>query len=264
MRSTTLLARAGSIVLVAALTLAACGNDDSATVAFAEPTDGATLHGAVQLAMTADGITIEEAGAAREGAGHFHVIADAGCVDTGAAIDKDADHVHFGAGQSEGLIYLEPGEHDLCLQVGDGVHSALDVTDTVSVTVAVTSQDEWCDVMAEADEQLSELDALDDFVELQAGWEKQLRLLAQLSDAIDFVDDAPEHEAAGVRASPREHVNTALAFAANIGRAFTTASDEDAAFTAVEELYESAPDGFVEELPGADWIQDTCGIDLED
>jgi hypothetical protein len=28
---------------------------------------------------------------------------------------RDADHVHFGGGQSEGTIYLEPGVHELCL-----------------------------------------------------------------------------------------------------------------------------------------------------
>jgi hypothetical protein len=253
MRSTTLLARAGSIVLVAALALAACGDDDSATVAFAEPTDGPTVHGALQLAMTADGITIEEAGAVRDGAGHFHVIADAGCVDTGAAIDKDADHVHFGAGQSEGVIYLEPGEHDLCLQVGDGVHSALDVTDTVSVTVAVTSQGEWCAVMGEVDEMSTVVDTIEDFAELQSAWTNLLRLFAQLQDGSEFVDD-----------DARDAVRTALDFGMQIGRAFTEAGDEDAAFEAVDAEYAEADEQFSLELPGADWIQDTCGIDLED
>ena len=85
---------------------------------------------------------LEEAGEVNEGAGHFHVIADAGCVDVGDAITKDADHLHFGKGQTSGTIYLEPGSHELCLQVGDGVHEALDVTGTVTIEVGIGSQDE--------------------------------------------------------------------------------------------------------------------------
>jgi len=251
MRPITLFARVWSIAMVAALLLVACGDDDpAASVAFAEPAAGATVHGSVPLAMTADGITIEEAGEARDGAGHFHVIADAGCLAAGTAIGKDADHIHVGAGQSEGAIYLDPGEHGLCLHVGDGVHSALDVTDTVSVTVAITSQEEWCEVIGEVDDLSGALDAeQSDFAAVQVGFENMARLLAQLDDASQFVDD-----------EARGDVRAALAFGANVARAFTTAADEAAASEAVEELCT----GFVDELPGADWIQDTCDVDLED
>ena len=116
---------------VAALAVASCGSDDEpiATATFTSPEANAQVAGSVELEMAAEGITIEEAGEARDGAGHFHVIADAGCVSTGEGIAKDADHVHFGKGQTTGLIYLEPGSHDLCLQVGDGTHQALDITD---------------------------------------------------------------------------------------------------------------------------------------
>lgn len=48
---------------------------------------------------------------------------------------RDTDYVHFGRGQSDGTVYLEAGTHELCLQVGDGTHVALDVTDTVTVEV---------------------------------------------------------------------------------------------------------------------------------
>ena len=255
MHPITPFARVWSIAMVAALLLVACGDDDpTASVAFAEPAAGATVHGSVQLAMTADGITIEEAGEARDGAGHFHVIADAGCLAAGTAIGKDADHIHFGAGQSEGVIYLDPGEHDLCLQVGDGAHSALDVTDTVSMTVAITSQEEWCEVITDVDGLSSALDAeQSDFAAVQVGFENMARLLAQLDDASQLVDD-----------EARDDVRAALGFGANVARAFTTAADEAAAFEAVEELYAGAPAGFVDELPGADWIQATCDVDLED
>ena len=54
-----------ALISTAALTaLAGCGDDSSqdASVAFETPGDGASLAGGVQVAMTADGITIEPAG----------------------------------------------------------------------------------------------------------------------------------------------------------------------------------------------------------
>ena len=252
-------------VLVATALLAGCGDDDDGpTVAFTEPTDGATVHGVVPLAMTSDGIAIEAAGEVRDGAGHFHVIADAGCVDTGEAIGKDADHLHFGNGQSEGVIYLGPGSHQLCLQVGDGVHSALDVTDSISLTVDIADRDEWCAVASEVDELVAVADDLDDFAASQASFENLARLIAQLSDGIDHVDDEPEYEIGGVTASPREHVDASLTFMTSVSEAITTASDWDAAFAEIDALYAADRYGSESELPGGRWIESTCGIDLED
>lgn len=146
-----------------ALLLAACGDSDpEPSATFSAPTDGATIAGGVALTMAAEGITIEEAGEVHDNAGHFHVIADAGCLTAGTAVPKDADHVHFGKGQSEGTIYLEPGSHELCLQVGDGVHAALDLTDTVTVDVGISDRDQWCTVVDEAD---GLFDANDDAIE---------------------------------------------------------------------------------------------------
>lgn len=64
---------------------------------------------------------IEEAGEVRGGAGRVHVVVSDGCVDAGTAVPSDADHVHFGKSQREGKVHIGPGEHDLCLQVADGI-----------------------------------------------------------------------------------------------------------------------------------------------
>ena len=134
----------------------------TATVSFAAPGDGDHVAGRVALTMAAEGITIEPAGDVHEGAGHFHVIADRGCLDAGASIVKDNDHVHFGGGQTDGFIYLEPGVHELCLQIGDGVHLAQDVTASVSVDVGIDNVDEWCAVIGQVDEMFSTVDGSDD------------------------------------------------------------------------------------------------------
>jgi len=150
-----LLAAAAGVVLVAGL--GACGDDDDAggdaateeagdaateetgdaSVAIAEPGDGATLPSPVVVKMTATNFTIEPAGdgTVTEGHGHFHVMVDVDCVAPGTVIPSDANHNHFGKAQTEASLELAPGEHTICLQAGDGAHTALDLTDQITVTV---------------------------------------------------------------------------------------------------------------------------------
>jgi hypothetical protein len=242
--------RVTAIGALTALVLVGCGgddDDDDATVSFKAPADGATVAGSVALEMTADGIEIEEAGEARDGAGHFHVIADDGCVAAGDAVPKDADHVHFGSGASEGKIYLEPGEHELCLQAADGVHSALAATDTVSITVGVESMDEWCGVVHEIDALFESLDNDgEDFAIRQLGYENVRRLTAQLQGGLDVVD-----------ADAREMVGASITAVGGIASAFVDAEDER------DEIFETMYDTFGPDMEaGAPWISDACDIEL--
>lgn len=116
------------------LLLTACG-DGTGGVSFVEPQDGETVSSPVQVRMQSEEIRIEEAGEVREGAGHFHIMVDTDCVEPGETIPEDDQHLHFGDASTETSIELTPGEHTLCLQVGDGRHTALDATDEISVTV---------------------------------------------------------------------------------------------------------------------------------
>ncbi|NND76131.1 MAG: DUF4399 domain-containing protein [Ilumatobacter sp.] len=234
-------------VSVATLGLAACG-DDGPTATFDSPNDGAAVAGGVALAMSAEGVTIEPAGEVRNGFGHFHVIADAGCETTGTGIGKDADHLHFGGGQAAGTIYLEPGQHELCLQVGDGVHAALDITDTVTVDVGVTSQEQWCAVLREIDAMFETTDSSSDVVAQQLGYENIRRLVAQAADGLEYVD-----------ASARNDVTRTIEFAATLTSVLATAESEEAAEEELEALFADVGD---EPLPGADWVLATCGIDI--
>ncbi|MEP7335179.1 MAG: DUF4399 domain-containing protein [Actinomycetota bacterium] len=86
--------------------------------------------------MEAEGLTIEPSGDVRDGAGHFHVTVDASCVAPGEQIPKDGSHLRFEDGASEAELDLPAGEHTLCLQAGDGAHTALDLTDEITITVA--------------------------------------------------------------------------------------------------------------------------------
>ena len=150
-----------AIVAALALVAAGCGDDDDDTsaasgdaadttettdatapedgaegsVSIAEPESGAVVAQRFIVAMEADGVDIEPAGEVRDGAGHFHVMVDTPCLEAGETVPKDDQHVHFGKGQTEGILFLEAGEHEICLQVADGAHRALPITDEISVTV---------------------------------------------------------------------------------------------------------------------------------
>lgn len=235
------------IATVALLGVASCGNEGP-TATLTSPSENASVAGGVALAMTADGVTIEPAGEVRGGSGHFHVIADAGCAEKGTAIAKDADHVHFGKGQTDGVIHLEPGQHELCLQVGDGAHTALDVTDTATVDVQVENLEQWCAVIGEIDALFESVDnSDDDLATKQVGYENIRRLTAQAADGVDLVD-----------AAAREDVIVSLTFAADVSAALSTADTPEAAQAVVAPIFERVSDG----LPGADWILEACGIDI--
>lgn len=242
-RSVTAIA---SIALVA--TLAACGSDGNrVTAGFSSPTDGTHVAGGVDVALTAEGITIEAAGDVRDGAGHFHVIADAGCVDAGEVIAKDVDHVHLGKGQSEATLYLAPGPHELCVQVGDGAHKALDVVDTISVDVGTDDLDEWCATIKEVDDLFMTTDSSSDDVAVkQAGYAGIDRLLMQLQDGIHLVD-----------ADQREVVGRALEAAASMAGLMATTTDQAEIEAALSPIY--AADPFT---PAAPWIQTTCDVNI--
>jgi hypothetical protein len=179
------------------------------------------------------------------------VIADAGCVDVGEPVAKDADHLHFGKGQTEGKIYLEPGTHELCLQPGDGVHAALAPTDTVTVDVGISSREELCAVIKDVDVLFEEADTGGaEFADRKVMYENIRRLFVQLQDGIDQVD-----------AEARDSVAEAFVFGTDIATAFAEAADEQAAIAAMEAIYGS--EGIQSDGPGATWILDECGVDID-
>ena len=114
---------------------------DDAAASFVSPADGETISGPVTVELAADGVDIVEAGAPEVGEAHFHVLVDQGCFDTGETIpgpsdeDMEEGRYHYGDGSDGGEIDLEPGEYELCAQLGDGTHVAFGDTDTITITV---------------------------------------------------------------------------------------------------------------------------------
>lgn len=155
MRTTTI----GSFVLAGTLVLAGCSSDGDvnvdagveadadgdgaaaegaagASISFGGLEDGATVSSPVSVSFDTEGFQIIPAAeGGGDGSGHMHVMIDVGCVPVGETIPSDESHVHFGDGSTSAELELEPGEHELCLQAGDGDHTALEVTDEISITV---------------------------------------------------------------------------------------------------------------------------------
>ncbi len=90
-----------------------------------------TIPSLVTLNFAAENFTIEPVGdgAINEGAGHYHIAIDGECLEPGIVIPTAAPWIHFGDGSSSIEIELDPGEHYLCLQIGDGEHRTLDAAE---------------------------------------------------------------------------------------------------------------------------------------
>ena len=103
--------------LSSALTLAS-----EAKVYFIEPSDGATVSSPVIVKFGLSGMGVAPAGTAKANTGHHHLIIDAELPALDKPVPSDANHKHFGGGQTETQIELAPGKHTLQLLLGDMAH----------------------------------------------------------------------------------------------------------------------------------------------
>lgn len=100
------------------------------------PQDGSTVVSPVEIMVDVDNYSLAAKGVSNDGEGHFHVV-DGTCIRPGEVIGDD--HTHVGSGAASVEIELEPGTHELCLQLGDGFHTALAITRTLTLTVVETA-----------------------------------------------------------------------------------------------------------------------------
>lgn len=107
---------------LAATTIARTPSPEGARVFFVSPADGATVSNPVKLVFGIEGMTIAPAGNDTPQSGHHHLLIDTGLPPLDQPIPKDAQHIHFGDGSTETEITLPPGDHTLCLLLGDARH----------------------------------------------------------------------------------------------------------------------------------------------
>ena len=96
---------------------------DDAKLYIISPLDGEMVINPVKIVFGLQGMGIAPAGIKFNNTGHHHLLIDIAEVpDTNSPIPSDDNHKHFGIGQTEAVIELEPGEHTLQLVLGDHMH----------------------------------------------------------------------------------------------------------------------------------------------
>ncbi|MGI9265004.1 MAG: DUF4399 domain-containing protein [Gammaproteobacteria bacterium] len=95
---------------------------ENASVYFISPADGDTVSSPVRVVFGLRGMGVAPAGTDKANTGHHHLIIDAELPAADAPVPADAQHVHFGGGQTEVEVELTPGTHTLQLLLGDMNH----------------------------------------------------------------------------------------------------------------------------------------------
>jgi hypothetical protein len=106
---------------------------------FISPEAGATVQNPVVVRFGLSGMGVAPAGVPSPNTGHHHLVIDAELPQPGAPVPADANHVHFGKGQTETTLELTPGEHTLQLLLGDHGHVPHDpplTSERITITVA--------------------------------------------------------------------------------------------------------------------------------
>lgn len=120
-----------------ALVLAFASGAYAQSVDFIEPKDGDTVPTTFRVKFAVNGMQVVPAGDMTEGTGHHHLLIDTDDVPLGAIIPMTNRHRHFGKGQTETEITLEPGLHRLTMQFADGAHRSYGISMRKSIQVFV-------------------------------------------------------------------------------------------------------------------------------
>jgi len=87
------------------------------------PADSATVGQEVTVRFGLKGMGVAPAGVVKENTGHHHLLVDVKELPAaGLPIPADAQHIHFGGGQTQTTLKLAPGTHTLQLELGDANH----------------------------------------------------------------------------------------------------------------------------------------------
>ena len=90
------------------------------------PNDGETVSSPFRVWFGLRNMGVAPAGVEKENTGHHHLLIDTELPFLDEPIPNDKNHLHFGAGQTEAVVELPPGEHTLQLLMGDATHTPHD------------------------------------------------------------------------------------------------------------------------------------------
>ena len=110
--------------LAATITLAQTPSPPGATVYFINLKDGDTVTSPFKVQFGLTGMGVAPAGSQNPNTGHHHLLIDTQLSpeQMKQPIPADAQHRHFGGGQTEAVLMLPAGQHTLQLVFADGSH----------------------------------------------------------------------------------------------------------------------------------------------
>jgi hypothetical protein len=126
--------------LAATITLAQTPSPPGATVYFINLKDGDAVTSPFKVQFGLTGMGVAPAGSQNPNTGHHHLLVDTQLSpeQMKQPIPADAQHRHFGGGQTEAVLMLPAGQHTLQLVFADGSHiphSPPVVSPVITVTV---------------------------------------------------------------------------------------------------------------------------------
>jgi hypothetical protein len=119
----------------------------SGRVWFIEPHDGATVYTPFLIKLGVSGYNLRPAGPGGDrSSGHHHVIVGTGSVPNGEGVPFDPagatpHFIHWGMGQTEGMVNLPFGRQTLTAQFADGGHMSYGLAASAQITVTVVGVD---------------------------------------------------------------------------------------------------------------------------
>src|SRR5215467_11510652 len=113
----------GLVLLPTAAVAQGLPTPKDASLYIISPKDGATVSGPFWCIFGLRGMGISHAGDQFPNSGHHHLLIDVDePLNPSEPIPQDKKHLHYGAGQTQALIELSPGQHTLQLVLGDAKH----------------------------------------------------------------------------------------------------------------------------------------------
>jgi hypothetical protein len=130
MRRITSLVAAGLLALASHALAGDTPAPEGTEVYFVNLSDGDTVESPVTVTFGLEGMGVAPAGTDVDGTGHHHLLVDRpplgegpnGEEELNTSLPADENHRHFGGGQTQTTIELEPGPHTLQLVLADHNH----------------------------------------------------------------------------------------------------------------------------------------------
>jgi hypothetical protein len=103
------------------------------------PQDGATVKSPVTVRFGLKGMGVAPAGVKHENTGHHHLFIDLDQMPPQGQPLPANDHIrHFGGGQTQTQVDLQPGKHTLQIELADALHVPFDppvISKKITITV---------------------------------------------------------------------------------------------------------------------------------